>query len=111
MATREPAPGRGRPDPYAELAQASFFADEGATQARIAEEAKRKRTPAERQQAKKRAPASRTEFIGFRTTPDIKALVEMLRKTLGDGKSASATEVLEQAVQALANHHGVGGQK
>jgi len=92
-------------DPYLALARADFFGDTEATKARVRDEALRSRTPAQRAHAKTRTPRTRTEFVGFRTTPGTKRLIEALQKRAG----GSVTDVLEEAVRSLAVRENIEG--
>lgn len=89
---------------FANLLGAAFFQDEAATESRIKTEALRKRTKAQRTAAKARPAKVRTEFMGFRTTPEVKRMIETLRSKLGP--KATITDIIEAAVIAMAAKEG-----
>jgi len=59
----------------------------------------RKRSRAQRAAVKARPPKIRTEFVGFRTTPEVRAEIDELLKQLGHG--ATITDAIEAAVLAI----------
>lgn len=58
-------------------------------------------------EAKARPTKVRSEFVGFRTTPEVKSMIEALRSMRG--AKVTVTDVMESTITAIADLEGVGG--